>query len=199
MKKLVMLIAMLAIAGLASAALVENFSGDFTDASSIFTEADTTAGWNHYPNGWSVYDTDKVRFNNATRLKGMAQSFTDARTGTYTLAINWKQVNSDSDGRAEFEVWGFATAAHSVLLSGGTTPAGGTLVANSAVLGGEFDYLTTAEEFDIELNASYDHYVIRIMGAKHDAADNDYLQVNNVSVGGDSVGDAVVGTVFTIK
>jgi len=207
MKKLVILIAMFMIVGGASAAtLITDFSGGLTTVGNDFDENDTTAGWQNQGDAWDATSGNAVSaslFGSGAQFRGIAQKFTDTRTGDYALEINWKQVDADNDLRTRVFVWGFTSANFNVEMDKiAKDPSVGTFVQLLATdqTTGSWDHLATAQDLgDVALDSStYDYYVIRIASRTVDSG-LDSVRVDNVTVGGDAVGDAAVGTVFTIK
>jgi len=209
MKKLVILIAMFMIVGGASAAtLTTDFSGGFTVIGADFDETHTTAGWQAVSTDWDATSGNAVLsypdVHLGTPFNTFAQKFTDTRTGDYALEMTWAQVDTDTDLKTRVMVWGFSSATFNLEMDKiASDPTAGTftLLLDSArgTLSGNQDHLAVAQNLgDVALDSSaYDYYVIRLGGAIYDA--DDTIQVNHVSIGGDSVGDATVGTVFTIK
>ena len=116
MKKLITLIAMLAIAGVATADIVDgDFSGTgFVAYDSTLDTSNIDDGWyvgfSGDPNAWH-YDaaTDSVsRGTGATGSRSFGQCFTSSLTGNQTIKIQWAMVDADdsSDNRVSYAVYG---------------------------------------------------------------------------------------------
>jgi len=118
MKKLITLIALLAIAGVATADIVD---GDFSGTGFVSYIVSGALNTSHLDNGWYVgfsgdpnawhYDaaTDSVsRGTGATGSRSFAQCFTSSLTGNQTIKIQWAMVDADdsSDNRVSYAVYG---------------------------------------------------------------------------------------------
>ncbi len=124
MKKMMMLIALIAVAGIAGASLI---NGDFTDttlntATRIDPTVGTDAGW--YQNlKWSLDGSVGKYRGNGGANRRLGQMYSDSlSTGTYTLEFDWTYAAASglwTDGDMHIVMYGSALAGSGMVLQDG--------------------------------------------------------------------------------
>jgi len=194
MKKLVMLIAMLTIAGIASAGIVD---GDFS-GTGFHATGQANVETNHLDQGWVLdadsrwtYDTANNQADMPTGYRlsdgtSFGQIWTDnsAITGTQELTVNYDGVWSGAGGnrRLRIAVFGMNTLASVSLATGSdgnAAPAGSTVLYDD-----DFNFANGANITEtlssVDFGTGYTYIAYRIRGIT--VSEDSLISVNNVVV-----------------
>ena len=213
MKKWITWIAMLAIAGIATAQIAD---GDFTGAGLVGTSAanynGTTGGWVGHSTTETIYDTanDRVQFTSGGSFRVLSQvikasEFGEAGKGSYGASDTILRVAYDVEGAGvdlEVRIWGdegsFGWNAGSRMYD--ITVAGGDTSQVLLGTGSLVDIGTSTGSLDVDLNLAQtlDNYAMIWVGVSIKGADGDNGYITSVHfVGGAEEG--VRGSFFVIK